>query len=490
MTLLPTPTVWAVGLLGSALVHVVAVVLLALKEPPPPAAENDTLSRTLTLSASEPVRRTAARAASPRSQRQVSPTAAKVVRTKAVAPLQPIRAQKAAPPIAVPARPAQVRPRPAAVSPVKVTAVANVSPKSAGVVTSPPSAGRPIASVEAVTSQPVTASAPRSTSAVRPIRPTTTVRAIRPVEGPRSVVAVRPATVSEANAGAVSSAVGPSEASESALASSPAIVPPRAASARTPTRVAALAVIREPPTSTEPLADSPNPAAGSENKSTGGETPAAAPARTRRGSRLPPIPRRRANVPQQALVGESTNQAPKTPLTPAKERASAEAPGLKVQPELVSERLPEPSPATTERGAILAQHRGRGEVLAPHASRGQLLRPGTSEAAPNSPDELGATAKAVYTAYLDSVRRRIKSRQRYPWRARRQKAEGTATVRLSIGRGGVLARARLEQSSGYRTLDRAAVNLVRTAGPFPPIPPLVTLEKVSISIPISYRLRR
>ena len=63
----------------------------------------------------------------------------------------------------------------------------------------------------------------------------------------------------------------------------------------------------------------------------------------------------------------------------------------------------------------------------------------------------------------------------------RVRARGTALVAFTIAGNGGLAQLSLARSSGSDALDRAALQLVRRAGPFPP-PPQGAQRAFSIGI--------
>jgi protein TonB len=72
--------------------------------------------------------------------------------------------------------------------------------------------------------------------------------------------------------------------------------------------------------------------------------------------------------------------------------------------------------------------------------------------------------------YLDLVRLRIEQNKKYPVRAKDRSQEGRTTVRFVISKDGSPLEVRVHRSSRNRLLDRAAIQAVRDAGPFP-VPP-------------------
>ncbi|OXT00638.1 hypothetical protein B7H23_11090 [Notoacmeibacter marinus] len=84
--------------------------------------------------------------------------------------------------------------------------------------------------------------------------------------------------------------------------------------------------------------------------------------------------------------------------------------------------------------------------------------------------------------------------RRYPGRVRSRiasrvtgGARGTVHVTFTVGRGGGLNGARISRSSGSSAADRAALNAVRRAAPFPPIPSEAGRSSWSFTVPIKVR---
>ena len=82
----------------------------------------------------------------------------------------------------------------------------------------------------------------------------------------------------------------------------------------------------------------------------------------------------------------------------------------------------------------------------------------------------------------------LRRHQHYPRAARRAGLEGTATVRFVIDRAGALRARELVASSGHAALDRAALELLERAAPYPAWPARAALEAVELTLPVEYRL--
>jgi protein TonB len=86
------------------------------------------------------------------------------------------------------------------------------------------------------------------------------------------------------------------------------------------------------------------------------------------------------------------------------------------------------------------------------------------------------------------VRKEIESQKRYPPAAQSSGVEGRARVKVTISKDGKLENAEIIESSGYEILDKAALQSVKDAAPFPPIPEAVKRNTIQMSIRLNFRL--
>ena len=82
----------------------------------------------------------------------------------------------------------------------------------------------------------------------------------------------------------------------------------------------------------------------------------------------------------------------------------------------------------------------------------------------------GAGVKSI-DEYGRMLVARLQIEKSYPRRAVSDRVEGTAELAFSISRWGLLAASSVKTSSGSPMLDEAALNTLRQAQPFPPLPP-------------------
>ena len=76
----------------------------------------------------------------------------------------------------------------------------------------------------------------------------------------------------------------------------------------------------------------------------------------------------------------------------------------------------------------------------------------------------GAEAPASYTK---AVMEKVSSKVEYPKMAKMRHQEGAAIVAISMDASGAPTTATIEKSSGFQSLDDAALNAVKAAAPFP-----------------------
>ena len=126
------------------------------------------------------------------------------------------------------------------------------------------------------------------------------------------------------------------------------------------------------------------------------------------------------------------------------------------------------------------------------------LKPRTQPAAPlqklfkdpptihNDFDVNLSTVRGLFTG---QVRQRIADAKYYPRIARRRGMEGQPVVAFTLNKVGGLMEANLAQTSGYQLLDRAALEAVHQAAPYPEIPAELKTDTYQFKLPISFVLK-
>ncbi len=90
--------------------------------------------------------------------------------------------------------------------------------------------------------------------------------------------------------------------------------------------------------------------------------------------------------------------------------------------------------------------------------------------------------------YLDMVRLKIESRKQYPPFSRQRNIEGLVTVEFLIGPDGFISGLTVVRSSGFASLDEAAILAVNNAAPFSAPPEKYFKRQVRVKVPIAFEL--
>lgn len=94
-----------------------------------------------------------------------------------------------------------------------------------------------------------------------------------------------------------------------------------------------------------------------------------------------------------------------------------------------------------------------------------------------------------YREYMQQVRQRIHSKWSYPRDARNRDLEGKLVIEFHIGKDGQLLSLELLQSSGEHVLDISALNAVKLADRYPPLPEAMRRDVLPIVAIFTYRVR-
>ena len=104
----------------------------------------------------------------------------------------------------------------------------------------------------------------------------------------------------------------------------------------------------------------------------------------------------------------------------------------------------------------------------------------------------GQSGKAsVLEAYLAAVRARIEAAKHYPFAAEQRRIQGVVTVNFRLSPdGGLLIEPTISTSSGFSILDRAALQAVQRAAPFPRFPgPAADMPAGPLSVELKFLIR-
>jgi protein TonB len=197
--------------------------------------------------------------------------------------------------------------------------------------------------------------------------------------------------------------------------------------------------------------------------------PKAAPTRP---TRAPTIVARKDSPPV-----PSGRSAPARPPTGKNDNSREEAPTpMPVAP------APAPREPVAERTVITER---------PLPSLKELLPPPTwsSGSRDSGPVSLN-TRDPIYVSYFNKIKQSIELQWEYPEVALRYGLQGRLSLEFAIAANGQLERLRILRSSGSQVLDDEALRAIKAAAPFPPIPPWIKANPLSISAFMEYHDNR
>lgn len=117
----------------------------------------------------------------------------------------------------------------------------------------------------------------------------------------------------------------------------------------------------------------------------------------------------------------------------------------------------------------------------------QVTPPAPETQAPPKTEHVGQFTQASSNRYNALVFGHLQRYKRYP--AAAHGASGTVVVRFVINRAGQVIASAVTKSSGNAILDRAALELLRRASPFPPFPAVKPGEQDAYIAPVGFAVR-
>ena len=96
--------------------------------------------------------------------------------------------------------------------------------------------------------------------------------------------------------------------------------------------------------------------------------------------------------------------------------------------------------------------------------------------------------KKIKTRFSSQVWNRIAQSKYYPRIARKRGFEGQPVVAFTLGNEGDLLELSIVNPSPFKILDEAALDAVKSASPYPPIPKLLKTDSMRFNLPISFML--
>jgi protein TonB len=101
----------------------------------------------------------------------------------------------------------------------------------------------------------------------------------------------------------------------------------------------------------------------------------------------------------------------------------------------------------------------------------------------------GSSLVEAQRHYLSIVRTRILAKRQYPPISRQRHEEGVVRLRFTLSPAGALSQGvQMVKPSGHQLLDDQAQHCVLAAAPFPPFPPDLKRDCLTVEVPIVYKL--
>ncbi len=195
-------------------------------------------------------------------------------------------------------------------------------------------------------------------------------------------------------------------------------------------------------------------------------------------------------TPPPAKKSGSSEDLASSPASETDQKNSADALSSGSGP-IDQNRKPEPitAPAPAQ-SRVSAAHEPTSQVLP--ATPNEMIastpaEPATSSAPP--PLEHSGPARQDFGWLMETILETIEPLKRYPPNARLERAEGKVIVKMVIHDDGQLSDIQIVKSSGYSSLDQAAMDVLRLAGPIA-LPRPLGKPTLTVRIPMNYAMDR
>ena len=94
-----------------------------------------------------------------------------------------------------------------------------------------------------------------------------------------------------------------------------------------------------------------------------------------------------------------------------------------------------------------------------------------------------------FSHYLQLVKQKIEKNKRYPLLARNKGIEGEVWLKFEILKNGKVKNIKVVKSSHYQILDKAAIESIKKANPFPPFPKELKENSLIINVCVRFELK-
>ena len=92
--------------------------------------------------------------------------------------------------------------------------------------------------------------------------------------------------------------------------------------------------------------------------------------------------------------------------------------------------------------------------------------------------------------YSRGVQRKIAARKKYPRKAKREGKEGQVTVQFTVMKSGKIKDLLLVAGTSYAELNKAAMDAVKRAAPFPGLPEELGQDFLELVLPFNFTIKK
>ena len=194
-------------------------------------------------------------------------------------------------------------------------------------------------------------------------------------------------------------------------------------------------------------------------------------------------------VEQAASVEETPVTEPRAATVPPRPKpkpSPPEPPRAVAKPELVPEPIVENVPATAMQDRPSEARPPATEPAATPNSDGKAGARETASADGSAADAAAGGRPAAETDYGAILLAWLERHKEYPRVAQKRRQQGVVLLHIVLDRGGRVIEAHIQESSGYRLLDEAALAMLKRAQPLPPIPDDIREERLRFVVPVQF----
>ncbi len=193
----------------------------------------------------------------------------------------------------------------------------------------------------------------------------------------------------------------------------------------------------------------------------------------------PPPPKRRPKLIAEQKQGKPAPPASREPQSVEKTTAKPPSPQADSVKKAAVEELAKTGQDGSEETQTEQEIAGEG---------GRSGRAGASEAGEGN-NSTGGGAPGAQSDYYQQIQAWLEKHKRYPRRSKLRNEQGVVMLRFVVARDGSVSVFDIEESSGYKRLDKEALGMIERAQPLPAMPSDMVGTELSLVVPVNFELR-